>query len=1014
MPNFIPYTKNNLDYVLSMIGKMIYSVVGELEITAWKTTEPVPYPQRESGIQIHPKAGEKWGDLFDCAWFHFTGTIPQSAAGMPVVLILDVNGEMLVVNSQGAPLRGLTNGSSVFDFSLGKPGKRILPVAESASGGEGIDLWADAGCNDLFGNLQDNGVVKDASIAILHKEVRDLFYDFEVLLDLSKVLPPDSPRCHQVLAALNTAAWSLAQDASLSGARAAREVLRPMLAKHGGDPSLNISAIGHAHIDLGWLWPIRETKRKGARTFATALENMDLYPDYLFGASQPQLFQWIKEDYPELYEKIKQKVKEGRFEAQGAMWVEADTNVTGGEALVRQVLLGKRFFQQEFDVDIHYLWLPDVFGYSAALPQILKRAGVDYFMTQKLSWNQVNTFPHHSFKWAGIDGSTVLTHMLPEETYNSPALPHSVTKIEQNYKDKGISDHSLLLFGIGDGGGGPGEEHLERLARIRDLAGLSPVTQVPAAQFFEEWVQDASSFPTWVGELYLERHSGTLTTEAKNKWYNRRMEQSLRELEWTAVFAGQEYPSARLEAIWREVLLYQFHDILPGSSIKRVYDESLASYQQMFEEVEERICRGEEDLAQQVDTTAMLAPAVIFNSLSWPRQEWIQARGQWKQVTVPSMGYQAVDLSENGSFPTMTATQHILENEIIRVTFGENGTITSLFDKEFSREALQEGQPANCLALYRDPGDAWDFPLDYANQAPQPLQLVSAKAAVEGPRATLVQTYQIGHSEVVQEITLTAGSRRVDFYTRVHWREREAMLRTSFPIAVHAEEASCEIQFGHVRRPTHQNTTWDLAKDEVAAHKWVDLSQHDYGVALLNDSKYGHKIKGNRIDLNLLRSVPYPGYNQAKELAVPADEAHSGYTDQADHVFAYALYPHPGDLVTGEVVKAGYEFNFPLRIVPVEPHPGERPAGQSFLTLDTSDVVVEAVKKAEDDDSIIIRLYETGHASVKANLQFGFAVSRVEETDLMEKTLCAIPVTKDCVRLNFQPFEIKTIRVSRQ
>jgi alpha-mannosidase len=308
MPNFIPYTKNNLDYVLSMIGKMIYSVVGELEITAWKTTEPVPYPQRESGIQIHPKAGEKWGDLFDCAWFHFTGSIPQSAAGMPVVLILDVNGEMLVVDSQGAPLRGLTNGSSVFDFSLGKPGKRILPVAESASGGEEIDLWADAGCNDLFGNLQDNGVVKEASIAILHKEVRDLFYDFEVLLDLSKVLPPDSPRCHQILAALNTAAWILAQDASLSAALAARAALRPMLAKHGGDPSLNISAIGHAHIDLGWLWPIRETKRKGARTFATALENMDLYPDYLFGASQPQLFQWIKEDYPELYEKIKQKV----------------------------------------------------------------------------------------------------------------------------------------------------------------------------------------------------------------------------------------------------------------------------------------------------------------------------------------------------------------------------------------------------------------------------------------------------------------------------------------------------------------------------------------------------------------------------------------------------------------------------------------------------------------------------------------------------------------------------------
>ncbi|RPJ39346.1 MAG: alpha-mannosidase, partial [Chloroflexi bacterium] len=553
--------------------------------------------------------GDSWGGLFDCAWFHFSGRIPESATGLPVVLILDVNGEMLVVDSLGNPLRGLTNGSSVYDYSLGTPGKRILPVTSRAEAGQIIDVWADAGCNDLFGNLQNNGTVKEAFIAVCNEEVRGLYYDYEVLLDFLKVLPPNSPRYHQVLTALNDATWRLAHGCTNVEAQAARARLAPVLARRGGDPMLNISAIGHAHMDLGWLWPIRETKRKGARTFATALENMERYPNYIFGASQPQLFQWMKEDYPELYERIKQKISEGRIEPQGAMWVEADTNLSGAEALVRQVLLGKRFFQKEFGAEINYLWLPDVFGYSAALPQILKKSGVDYFMTQKMSWNQVNIFPHHSFYWQGIDGSAVLAHMLPEETYNSPAGPRAVMKIEDNYKDKGVSEHALMLFGIGDGGGGPGEEHLERLERIQNLAGLSPVRQETAACFFEQWAKDAErsdgtarsfgtrGFPAWVGELYLERHSGTLTTEAKNKWYNRRMEQALRELEWTAIFAGGEYPSARLEAIWREVLLYQFHDILPGSSIKRVYDESLARYREMFEEVEELTCRAEDRLA---------------------------------------------------------------------------------------------------------------------------------------------------------------------------------------------------------------------------------------------------------------------------------------------------------------------------------------------------------------------------------------------------------------------------------
>ncbi len=1012
MPDFAPYTNWKLDYVLPELARLIYTPVADLKITAWRTPEPVPFDQRQSGEALSLAIGDAWGGLFDCAWFNFTGTIPESCVRQSVVLLLDVNGEMLVVDDQGNPLRGLTNAASEYDYSLGRPGKRVFPLTASAGGGEAVSVWADAGANDLFGRLQENGTIKEAAIAVRNETVRSLYYDFEVLYDFMKVLPVESVRYQQIFRALDDVCWTLAVGPSPEAITQARARLKPLLEKQGGDPSLNITAIGHAHMDLGWLWPIRETKRKGARTFATALANMDRYPDYIFGASQPQLFQWVKDSYPALYEKVKQKVKEGRFEVQGAMWVEADTNVSGGEALVRQILLGKRFFKQEFGVDVRHLWLPDVFGYSGALPQILKKAGVDYFMTQKMSWSKVNHFPHHSFHWVGIDGTEVLTHMLAEETYNSPALPRSVDKIEKNYAEKGVSDQALLLFGIGDGGGGPGEEHIERLGRIRNLVGLSPVKPGLAAEFFETWKKDAGRFPTWVGELYLERHAGTLTTEAKNKWYNRRMEQSLRELEWTAALAGEDYPAARLEQIWREVLLYQFHDILPGSSIKRVYDESLARYADLLAEVEAAISLYEGRLAAQVDISGMASPVVIFNSCSWKRTEWIHHNGAWKHVEAPPSGYLTVDFTSSETLPVLVARADRLENDQLRVQFAADGSVSSIYDKTARREALAEGRPGNRLGVYRDDGDAWDFLFDYASQKPAFMALATSEAYLKGPCAILVQTYHYGHSILIQKISLTAGSRRLEFDNRLTWREKATMLRTSFPIAVHAEDASYEIQFGHIHRPTHRNTTWDLAKDEVAAHKWVDLSQHDYGVALLNDSKYGHKIKDNVIDLDLLRSAPYPGPRLVEDKDVPVGEPHTGYTDQSDHGFRYAIYPHPGDAVAGGVTQAGYEFNLPLRLAEVKSGSGQRPVSNSYLMVSTSNVIVEAVKKAEDGDELIVRLYESGHSNANAVIHFGFPVVKVEETNLIEESLNELPLNNNETALLFRPFEIKTIKVT--
>ncbi len=1017
MPDYTPFSEQRLDRTLQKIKDMIYTVIEPLAVRAWCSREPVPFSERRTGEERSLSVEDSWGGLFDSAWFRFSGRLPARSAGQHVVLLLDVNGELCVYDTNGNPVRGLTTPASEYDVTLGRPGKRVLQVTHAARGDEVIDVWADAGCNDLFGNLAGNGTLAQADIALCDDELRSLYYDFEVLLDLMSVLPEGAVLGLRVRLALIAVA-QIVSGASPQWARVAREALAPLLSARGDASALHVSAIGHAHIDLAWLWPIRETIRKGARTFATALDLIDRYPDYVYGASQPQLYAWMKQSYPDLYRRIAEGVAEGRIEPLGALWVEADTNIPSGESLVRQLLLGRRFFRQEFDVDVDFAWIPDVFGYSAALPGILKRAGVHYFLTQKLSWSLVNKFPYHSFRWIGIDGSAILAHMFPEDTYNSPAAPRSVGRIERNYGEKGVSSHSLMAFGIGDGGGGPGAEHLERLSRIKNLPGLAPVNQEPVRDFLARWQSDGAAFPTWVGELYLERHQGTLTTQAASKKHNRNMENLLREWEWTSVVsevvAGRRYPRSDLLRIWREVLLYQFHDILPGSSIKRVYDESLERYEVVSGEVRRGIEANLSDISTQINTSGMASPVVVFNSLSWPRQEWIKADKRWLHVVVPPMGHVVIDADSTAAdAPQMIATETKLENDLLRVGFDGSGAVVSVYDKELERDVIPAGELANRLAVYSDPGDAWDFPCDYRGTDPTFMELSLSAPRVDGPMAILEQVYRIGHSELVQEISLTSGSRRLDFHSRARWRETASMLRTSFPVAVLNEEATFEIQYGHLRRPTHQNTSWDRAKDEVAAHRWADLSQRDFGVAILNDCKYGHRVKGHSLDLNLIRSVPYPGPEPLQIAETQPGEPNDSFTDQCDHVFTYSLYPHSGDHIDGLVVQAGYELNVPLRIVPVSSHPGSAGQQKSNLEVDDTGVIIEAVKLAEDNSDIVVRLYESQRRRVHTTLSMAFDVHEVWEVNLMEEDKRPIPVSHNSVNLEFDPFEIKTLRLER-
>jgi alpha-mannosidase len=1002
MPYFQQRSLRTLRDVLIKINSRIYTVVAPLKAQAWVTPEPVRFVDRFTGTEKTVAIGEKWGDLWDCAWFRFTGQVPEDVRGEKLVLLIDVSGEACVFDNDGNPIQGLTNVPSGPEGSYIRPGKRVFVLSPDYMPNGCVDIMVEAGCNDLFGHYQGNGALKDAYIAICNENLRSLLWDFEVLLGLAEQLPATSARRAQIINVLDNAAATL-RDYSDEEAVIAKALLQPALAKQAHDASLHISAIGHAHIDLAWLWPIRETIRKGARTFSTVLKMMERYPDYVFGASQPQLYAWMKQYYPSLYSRVKEKIAEGRWEPQGAMWVEADTNVSGAEALVRQVLLGKRFFRAEFNQDMRILWLPDVFGYSGALPQIMKKSGVDYFMTIKLSWSEQNRYPHHTFMWEGIDGSQVLAHMPPEGTYNSSATPQAVARIEDEYLDKGITDRCLMLFGIGDGGGGPGEEHLERLTRMKDLAGLCPVTQEPALDFFRELEKDTAHYAKWYGELYLEKHRGTYTTQSQSKRYNRKIEIALRELELACslalISANAPYPQEEIDEIWKEALLYQFHDILPGSSIRRVYVESIQRYKQLLKRVQEltveaygRVtgCHGT------TDTIEADKHVCVTNSLSWSRAQWLCVDGKWQKVTVPALGYVVLNSESTTLEPVeqLTASTDCLENDKLRVTFNSNGNVVSVYDKEHNREALSG--VGNQLAVYEDTGNAWDIPIHYATKTPQYFVLSHAEAYVDGPQAVVEHTYHFGESCLKQKVVLTEGSRRLDFITSVDWRENAKMLRTSFPMNVFSREATCEIQFGNIKRPTHANTSWDAAKFEICAHKWIDLSQGDYGVAILNDCKYGHKAHNNVLDLNLLRSTSHPDHQ----------------ADRTEHEFTYALYPHAGDYRSGGVVQAGYELNMPLQVMAGAVAESGLPGARSFMSVDVPNVIVEAVKKAEDSDAIIVRLYECYGMGVRATLGFGFPVHAVQLVNLMEEPVADDAWNPETLQLSFKPFEIHTLVVS--
>jgi len=1019
-----PVSLERVERLLVRLDQARYERVAPLAITRWLTPEPVPFEQRESGARAEIRVGDPWaGRIFDCAWMRFRAKLPVDAppAGKLFARI-DVNGELCVVDTHGVPARGLTNIKSTFDPALGGPGKTLYQIPPEAIRDGVVELWADAGLNDLFGFVKDEGRVALAEIVTIREDIRQLYYDLETLRDwlLTEQSAPGEAlvRLREELVEATRELDDAETGAGFSPATIAalRARLAPWFAEPAPKPPLVVHAIGHAHLDLAWLWPVRETIRKGARTFASALYNIGRHPEYVFGCSQPQLFAWMKEFHPALYSKIKDAVRAGRIEPQGTFWVEPDCSMPSGESFVRQVLHGAKFFREEFGVVPNYCWQPDVFGYHGQLPQILRKSGHDYFMTQKLSWNAVNRFGHHSFHWEGIDGTRILTHMLPEETYNGPAAARSLVKIAADYREKDVSDHALMAFGIGDGGGGPDAEHLERLRRAPRLPGLPEVKIEPAAAFFGTWSRDADKFPVWRGELYLERHQGTLTTQGLVKKNNRRAEIALRELEWVAWLAatraGIAYPGEPLDRLWKEALLYQFHDILPGSSIKRVYDECNARYAELLAELER---------LTEERRVALAAGPVVFNSLSWPRTDWVRHAGAWHLAEAPALGIGSLTRIADAAFVSPRASERELENEHLRVRFAEDGRIASIFDKRGGREVLAAEAAGNDLVILPDRGDAWDFENDLAAKdvwgylrGPvfRPV-LRERRARVDGPCAELRLTWTHGASTIRQTIRLFAGAEQIEFENDVDWRETATMLRVRFPVNVRADDARYEIPFGHIRRSTREDTLVRRAQIEVAALQWADLSEPDGpGVALYNDCKHGHRIKGHVIDLALIRSVPHPGAaligKGDKDDASMADG--KVYTDLGRHEFRYALRPHGPEVDVARLTAEARAFNQPLRVA-------EGRAASTVSTADASPrpdsaaIEVVAVKPAENGRGWIWRLVNLADSAVETRIAVG--AGTWSECDLVEQNDSTLArAADDTLALNFGRFEIKTLRQS--
>lgn len=1014
-----PEWSRRIDAWRHELEKHLYRPLGAVQFNGFTTQEQLTQTEALQRSMAPMSAGTPWGAKWEYGWFAGEAVLPEEAQGQRIVLRVNVGEEGLVfVNGEVAGAKDHLHHEIVLATS-GVPAERYEVVVE-AYAGHGPRPCS-AGPTPLDRETvpepgPTQAVVGQNTFGIWEEDAYHLHIDVETLFQLRGCLDANALRLAEIDQGLRDFTtivdFEVPYEEMIATFRAARERLCPLLECVNGTTAPTLFMFGHAHLDVAWLWPLMETERKAARTFANQLALMQEYPWFKFLQSQPHLYQMVKERYPDLYARVKEAVAAGQFLPEGGMWVEADTNITGGESLIRQFIHGMRFFHEEFGVDSRVLWLPDVFGYSGALPQIMRGCGIDYFSTAKILWcyNSGEPFPYNAFTWEGIDGSAVKAYFVND--YNSMTHPAALTwRWNERLQKDGVSTR-LVPFGFGDGGGGVTRDLLEYVRRESDLEGMPRTRMSSLLEFFTDL--EARGFPDarYVGELYFTAHRGTYTSQAKTKQANRKSELALREAEmWGAAaqaLRDYAYPLGEMDAAWKQVLLNQFHDILPGSSIARVYEDALAGYNQVIDTAEEVAGAAAASFTDD-------APAVtVFNSLSWPRTALVPLPEEWTgaslagemlplqlvdgqpmtEVTVPACGWTTLQpAAANEVATTLRATERSLENELIRVEFNERGEISSLLDKTNGREWT--AGPCNSFHMYKDvPAmfDAWDIDCMYTLTPVELPESATIEVVGCGPlQATLRITRKLHHSQLTQEVRLRSGSRRVEFATTIDWQERHKLLKVDFPVNIHSEEAIHEIQFGHLRRPTHRSRPFDAGRFEVVQQKWSALTEENRGFALLNDCKYGISAEGNSLNLTLLRAPMAPDM----------------CADLGQQQFTYACYVWNGCFAESEVIREAYELNCPLMTVSGSAGEG------SLFAIDTPNIILETVKPAEDaSGDVIVRLYEAKRMATNCILSTTLPVQEVWATNMLEANEEALPYSDGTIALDFRPFEIKTLRLS--
>jgi len=1009
-------------------------------IGQWRTAEGPRYldggvPQPDARWEtIEP--GYRWTPS-DTRWFLSTAVVPDDWQGGPLLARLRLGGEAQVfVNGHALQgiyevYRAVSVRDEVMLAEQAVPGSRYEIAVEATS----IQCWGPASSEEQTVSLTE--------LALPDPAVRDLYYWLRVCLDAAALLGEESTERLRLIRLLDQSMQALnlrragTPQFSADAERASAQIQKALAQLPPSASAGSIRVMGNSHLDTAWLWPLSETERKCGRTFSNALSLLDRYPDFLFLAGEPQHYAFTKRLFPDLYERIKQRIAEGRWEVVGSSWIENDCNIPSGESLIRQYLYGRRFLRQEFGVDSTIAWYVDTFGYTWSLPQILAHCGMDAFYTEKMSWNETDRFPYGVFWWQGLDGTRVLAAQIPTVSVGE-ASPERFASTWKQFPERDRFDECFTLVGYGDGGGGPIPQDIEYCRRMANLVGVPRTRFGRVSDYYAKLRKLGDSLPTWNDELYLELHRGCQTSQARTKMCNRKLELLLRDVEQLAVVAGAwqgvTYPADELRSIWERVLLYQFHDVLPGTAIRQVYAEAEQDYAELTARAESMRSSLLKAIAAKLDTRGDGAPVVVFNTLSWQRRgiveveldlppgesfEAISPDGvrtpcqvlEWKgnrsrmlfhAQGIPSFGYAVYHIvPATASSPTrssLSATPLKIENAHLRVRFDRAGRILSVYDKDARREVLAPSKKANLLQFFDDRprgSTAWDIDPWFEEQSweanPAEVEVVET-----GPlRMALRMTYRGDKHTITQEVRLAADSRRLDFVTHVDWHERLVLLKCAFPVDVHASRATYEIQFGAIERPTHSNTSWERAKFEVPAHRWADLSEHGYGVALLNDCKYGYDVRGNVLRLSLLRSPTSPD-----------PEA-----DQGEHDFAYALYPHAGPWQDSGVVREGLDLNVPLLALSTDAHDGGLLPAGSALATDCTHVVVDTLKQAEDGDGLILRLYEAHGGRGPVSVDMTLPVVSAVECNGLEDEIGPADFRHGRLHMTVRPWQLRSFRL---